>query len=98
MLYSLSDKLKFNSPPQIEIKGKKLTIDNSAITVLKVMDIVTEKGELAGTRAVFELLFSKKDQKIIEDLKLSIEDYTTLAEIVIDLALGNDPDEENRGE
>lgn len=98
MLYSLTDKLKFSEPPQIEIKGKKLTIDNSASNVLKIMDIVQTKGDFAGTMAVFELLFSAKDQKTIENFKLTIEDYTKLAEVAIALALGNDPDNTEPGE
>ena len=94
MLYSLTDKLNFNEKPQVEIKGKILTIDNSATTVLKLMDTVQNKGELAGAQAVLDLLFDAKDRKTIESLKLSINDFTKLCEICMDLALGNDPDAE----
>lgn len=92
MVYSLTDKLTFDKPPQIEISGKVLTIDNSAQTVLKLMDIVQTEGELAGATSAFDLLFSNKDRKIIDGLKLSMKDYVTLAEVALDLALGNDPD------
>jgi hypothetical protein len=95
MLYSLTDKLKFNESPQIEIKGKVLTIDNSATTVLELMDIVQNKGDLEGAKATTRLLFSEKDQKTLEKLKLSIDDYITLATVAMDLALGNDPDEKS---
>ncbi len=94
MLYSLTDKLKFNEKPQVEINGKTLTIDNSAETVLKLMDTVKTKGELEGARDVIALLFSDKDRKIIEGLKLSITDYVIFCEVCMDLALGNDPDAE----
>lgn len=94
MLYSLTDKLNFSDKPQVEIKGKILTIDNSATTVLKLMDTVQNKGELAGAQAVLDLLFDAKDRKTIESLKLSISDFTKLCEICMDLALGNDPDAE----
>ena len=94
MLYSLTEKLNFNDKPQVEIKGNILTIDNSATTVLKLMDTVQNKGELAGAQAVLDLLFDAKDRKIIESLKLSINDFTKLCEICMDLALGNDPDAE----
>lgn len=93
MLYTLTDKLNFNEPPQIEIKGRTLTIDNSAVTILKLMDIVQNEGDLAGVKATMNLLFSEKDQKIIEKLHLNIEDYSTLASVAMELALGNDPDE-----
>lgn len=92
MTYSLTDKLKFNEPPKVEIKGKVLTINNSAFNVLKLMDIVQNDGEIAGTKAVLEILFSPKDRKVIEGLNLSMEDYTKFCEICMDLAVGTDPD------
>lgn len=94
MLYSLTDKLNFNEKPQVEIKGKILTINNSATTVLKLMDTVQNSGELAGTQAVVDLLFDAKDKKTIESLHLSISDFIKLCEVCMDLALGNDPDAE----
>lgn len=92
MLYSLTDKLNFNDRPQVEIKGKILTIDNSATTVLKLMDTVQTQGELAGAHTVLDLLFSAKDKKVIEGLNLSIDDFIKFCEVCMDLALGNDPD------
>ena len=91
MLYSLTDKLKFDEKPQIEVNGKVLTIDNSAVTV-------QNSGELAGTKAVIELLFNEKDRKVIEKLGLSVGDYIKFCEICMDLALGNDPDHKEQGE
>ena len=92
MTYSLTDKLKFNEPPKVEVKGKILTINNSAVNVLKLMDIVQTEGEVAGTKALIDLLFSPKDKKVIESLNLSMDDYTKFCEICMDLAVGNDPD------
>lgn len=92
MVYSLTEKLKFNEQPQLEIKGKVLKIDNSATTVLKLLDIVQNDGEMAGATSAMEMLFSEKDRKIIEKMNLSIDDYITLATVALDLALGNDPD------
>lgn len=98
MLYSLTEKLNFSDKPQVEIKGKILTIDNSATTVLKLMDTVQNKGELAGAQAVLDLLFNAKDKKVIEGLNLSIDDFVKFCEICMDLALGNDPDNKEQGE
>lgn len=98
MLYSLTDKLKFNDPPQIEINGKTLTINNSATTILELMDIVQNGGDLEGAKATLRLLFSEKDKKVIEKLNLNIEDYITLATVAMDLALGNDPDNKDGGQ
>lgn len=98
MLYSLTDKLKFNNSPQIQIKDKVLTVNNSATTILELMDIVQNEGDLEGAKATMNLLFSDKDKKAIEKMNLNIEDYMTLASTAMDLALGNDPDADNRGE
>ena len=92
MTYSLTDKLKFDEQPKVEIKGKVLTINNSAVNVLKLMDIVQTKGEIEGTKAVLELLFSPKDRKTIEGLNLSMEDFTVFCSVCMELAVGNDPD------
>lgn len=92
MTYSLTDKLHFDEPPKVEIKGKVLTINNSATNVLQLMDIVQTTGEIAGAKAIMELLFSEKDRKVIKSLNLSMNDFTTLCEVCMDLALGNDPD------
>jgi len=98
MLYSLTDKLKFDEKPQIEVKGKVLTINNSATTVLKLMDTVQNKGEIEGAKAILELLFDEKDRKTIEKLGLSMGNYIKLCEVCMDLALGNDPDHKEQGE
>ena len=92
MLYSLTDKLKFEENPQIEVKGKILTVQADAETVLKLMDVVNSKGEVEGALEAISLLFSKADQKTINSLKLSMADYTTLVATAMQLAVGEDPD------
>ena len=92
MVYSLTDKLKFTEPPKVEINGKVLTINNSAVNVLKLMDIVQTDGEIAGTKAVLELLFDEKDRKVIESLNLSMDDFVVFCTACMELAVGNDPD------
>ena len=72
MLYSLTDKLKFNDSPQIQIKDKVLTVNNSATTILELMDIVQNEGDLEGAKATMNLLFSDKDKKAIEKMNLNI--------------------------
>lgn len=98
MLYSLTDKLKFNEKPQVEVNGKILTVNNEATTVLELLDIVENKGNFAGAVSALDLLFSAKDKKIIEGLGLSMEDFSTFMAVCMDLALGNDPDADKEGE
>ena len=93
MLYSLTDKLKFEDNPQIEIKGTVLIIKNDAETVLKLMDVVNTKGEMEGAMEAVNLLFSAKDRKALEALKLSMGDYTTVIATAMSLAVGENPDD-----
>ena len=98
MLYSLTDKLKFAEDPQIEIKGKVITVKSDAETVLKLLDIVQNESPYDGAISAVDLLLSEKDKKTLKGLNLKISDYMKFTETMVDLALGNDPDEENRGE
>ena len=98
MVYSLTDKLKFDENPQIEIKGKKVTVNAEAETALKLFDMVEAEGEIKATMKAFDLLFSEKDRKYIKSLKLSMNDYRTLLDVAMDLCVGNDPDEDKDSE
>lgn len=97
MLYSLTDKLKFNADPQIEIKGEVITVKSDAETVLQLLDIVRNKGEIDGAITVMDILLNDKDRKTVKKLGLKMADYVKLTEVMVDLALGNDPDA-NKGE
>ena len=93
MLYSLTDKLKFEENPQIEIKDTVVTVQADAETVLKLMDIVNRKGEVEGALEAVKLLFSEKDRMALDKLNLSMGDYTTVISTAMQLAVGSDPDE-----
>lgn len=96
MLYSLTDKLKFNDDPQIAIKDKVITVKSDAVTVLKLMDVVKSVGEIEGAVSIMDLLLSEEDKAKVDSLNLKISDYIMVAETIIDLALGNDPEDEKK--
>ena len=98
MLYSLTEKLKFDENPRIQIKDKVLTVNAGAKTVLQLMDIVTKKGEVEGALEAVSLLFSEDDQKKIQELDLSMADFVTLVTTATQLAVGEDPDADSSGE
>ena len=98
MIYSLTDKLKFEENPKIEIGSTTLTVNSDAETVLKLMDIVSKKGEVEGALEATSLLFSAKDRKALNELKLSMADYTTVISTAMQLAVGQDPDEDQTEE
>lgn len=93
MIYSLTDKLNFAENPQIEIKGKVVTVKSDAKTVLKLMEVVRKEGEIDGATKALELLFSEKDRKTIDSFNLGMTDYATLVTTAIALATGEDPDQ-----
>ena len=95
MLYSLTEKLEFEENPQIKIKETIITVNADATTVLKLMDVVSQKGEVEGALEAVNLLFSKEDRKKIEELNLSMSDYLKLVDTASQLAVGADPDEES---
>ena len=92
--YSLADKLKFDENPTLEVvEGTVLTVKSDAETVLKLMDVVNKKGEIEGALEAVNLLFSAKDRKALEALKLSMGDYTTVIATAMQLAVGENPDD-----
>ena len=98
MIYSLTDKLSMEGNPQIEIMGKVVTVKNDAKTVLALMDAVNSHGEIEGAMKAMELLFSEDDQKIIDDLALTMPNYTKVISTAMSLAVGDDPDKEKPAE
>lgn len=96
MIYSLTEKLNFEDNPVIKIKDKKIEVKADAETVLSLLDVLQAEGEMQASIEAAKLLFSEKDQKTIKSLKLKFDDYLTLITTAISLALGEDPDEEDK--
>ena len=96
MLYSITDKLDFENNPQIEIKGKKITVNADAKTILKILAVTKGKDDAEATLEAIDLLFSKKDREIIDSFKLSMKDYLTLVSTAVALAMGEDPDKKTQ--
>ena len=94
MIYSLTEKLQFEENPKMQIKDTILTVKADAETVLKLMDIVNNKGEIEGALEAASLLFSPKDKKALDALKLSMNDYSVVIATAMALAVGENPDEQ----
>lgn len=98
MIYSLTDKLNFDENPKIKIKNKTVEVQSDAETVLSLLDILQNKGEMEVTLEAANLLFSEKDKNVIKSLKLGFKDYITLIGTATSLALGEDPDSEGESQ
>lgn len=97
MKYNLTEKLKFDEDPVLQIRDTELTIKSDAETVLQLLDIVANKGELAGASEAMKLLLSEEDREKLSELHLKTKDYITAMMAAVNLALGEDPDEGEKG-
>ena len=98
MKYDLTDKMKFDQDPTIVIKGVELTVRSDAETVLALLDVIENKGEMAAITQCMDLLFDAADQKKIRKLGLKMDDFVVLIQTATALAVGEDPDEEGLGQ
>lgn len=98
MKYDLTDKLRFGADPKLVIRGTELTVRSDAETVLRLMDVLGEKGEAAGAREAMELLISKADQKKLAALNLKLGDWMEVLKAAVQLAMGGDPEDDRPGE
>ena len=98
MTYDLTDKLSFREDPKLIVRDAKLTVKSDAEVVLRLMDLITEKGEAGGAREAMSLLLSAGDQKKLAALHLKMDDYLAVMKAAVQLALGEDPEDAPAGE
>ena len=80
-IIDITNKLNFESKPIIKIKDVELEANNDAVTMLKVVAVLEDKGKdmpISDILKVYDMLFDEDNQKKIEDLKLSMNDFMTL--------------------
>lgn len=94
LVYDATAKLKFNEDPVLKIKDVELTVRSDADVLLQIIDLMGKKNETEATLEAIGLLFSEEDSRKLSDLRLKIEDYMTVVQVAIALALGEDPDED----
>ncbi len=80
-IIDITDKLNFEEKPSVRIKDAVIEVNNDAVTILKVVALFDNEGKgvsVGNILTMYKLLFSKENQKKIEDLKLTIKDFSTL--------------------
>lgn len=88
----ITNKLDFEEKPVIVIRDKKVEVDNSAETMLKLMGLFDDKTEAEAVPEAYKLMFSEADRKTIGSFKMSFKDFTTLIYTAMDLIRGGDDD------
>lgn len=88
----ITDKLDFEGNPTIRIKNTDLEVNADAASMLKIMGILGNNEDPGPKEVVemYELMFSEKERKQIEKLKLNFKDFQTLVYTAISLVSGED--------
>lgn len=92
-IIDITDKLNFEEKPKIKIKNEEFEVNDSAITVLKVLPKLDGEIKNSVVNEMFEMLFSKKDREKIEALNLNFTDFSTLVFEAMSLVAGKPEDE-----
>lgn len=95
-IIDITDKLELDSNPVIIVKDEELEVNTDAPTILKIMGLIGD-GENVSNNALIDMcnmIFTDDAQKKIKKLNLKFRDYQTLIMAAVDLATGNDGDEE----
>lgn len=90
----ITDKLSFDENPRLIVKGREIEVNADASTMLRIMGVFKDKGELEGSMELCELAFSEEGRKAIEELNLSFKDLQIVLEAAVGLIMG----EEGQGE
>lgn len=92
----ITDKLSFDENPKLKIKGMVVTVNADAETMLKIMGAFGSEGEMQASLKAYELMFSEKDRKKINSLKLPAKSLMTLIQEAMNLAMGEDEQGEDQ--
>lgn len=85
----ITDRLTFEGNPKLKIRNEEIEVNADAPSVLKIMGVMNDDGD---SMKAYEILFSEKDRKKIEKMKLSFKDLTKVIEAAMQLATGEDDD------
>ena len=95
--FDITDKLNFEEKPKLVIKDVEIEVDNSAMAMLKIMNIFSEKEENEAISDAIGIMFDEKNRKKLEGLKLNFKDFMTVIEAAMDIIKG-EGEEDSQGE
>lgn len=81
----ITEKLSFDKKPVLVIKDKEIEVDNSAVTVLKIMALMGDDPTPQDITEAYSLLFDAKGRKVIEGMKLDFNGLVTVIRSAISL-------------
>lgn len=91
----ITEKLNFAEKPKIKIRDVEITINNNAVSILKVMPKANKKIiKLDDMLEIVNLLISESEMRKLEGLDLGFEDFNTFIGSAISLVTGTDDEGE----
>ena len=90
---NITDKLEFETNPILEIGTIEVEVNADAETMLRLMGVFAENGELEAVGKAMELIFKPEDVKAICNLKqngkkLSAKSLVVIVQEAINLVMG----------
>ena len=86
----ITEKLNFAEKPKIKIKDVEITVNNRAVSILKLMPKLNKANvSLDDIMDTINELVSEVDIKKLESLDLSFEDFITFFKSAIELITGD---------
>lgn len=86
----ITEKLSFDENPRLIIKGEEYEVNSDAKTMLEIMGDFSSKSEVDAALSAYEKLFSEKDRKKIDKLKLPFKDLMVIIQESMSLAQGGE--------
>lgn len=86
----ITEKLSFDGKPKIKVKDYEIEINNDAITVLSIMELLGDDASSQDMARAAKILFGEEGYKKIAELKLSFKDFNVLLDAAIELATGDE--------
>ena len=83
-------KESFDENPHLVIKGEEFEVNSDAKTMLEIMGLFNNKTEVEATLSAYEKMFSEKDRKRIDNLKIPFKDLMVIIKEAMALIQGED--------
>lgn len=90
----ITDKLAFDENPVLKIRDVEIEINTDATTMLKVMGLFKNgKSDIESSLEAARLVMGEDGMKIVEEMKLSFQDFMSVIHEAVDVAIGKEDSE-----
>lgn len=88
-IIDITDKLNFEQKPQLKIKDTVITVNDEAVTLLKILPKLNGDVTPETINEMCEVLFEPSEVDKIKALKLNFKDFIILIENAAELITGD---------